>query len=408
MRFVNIYFLQKDIFFNFYKKFFPFPDSLDRIRTVENNFELLQRKEKDLLRSIVQAKRIARTELQKTSKLKVATFYNTVDSLYKYGLIKKSESPSHEKKGRPSEYLSLNEDCYSILYILLSRSRWIIGISDLEGNLFYPEEHPFNAQLTAEDFIAGCVSYFERKSESFPIAFVAFVSGINYRNTNTSGIDKSFLDTDFTDRLREAFGLPFFHDSISRAAALGIYNERFSQEKESLLFCNLSNGIGIAMTDDLISEDFWYRSRANIEHWTLDPNGRQCFCGKKGCLLTSLGSRQIVANAHELIDSGLESALTGDFSLSELINQANSGDNVAKKALDEAVSAFSRALDNLNMIFHFDVVTIAGTTIENNFYFITKLQTQLSSAPFRIEIETNHISKASMGMSFKILLNILS
>jgi len=375
---------------------------------MENILESLQRKEKDVLWSIIQAKHIARTALQKSSKLKVANFYNTVDSLYKYGLIKKSESPRHERIGRPSEYLSLNEDCYSILYILLSRSRWIIGVSDLEGNLYDSVEHPFSSQLTSDVFIAECVSYYKGKCGTYPIAFVALASGINPNNTNTSGIDPSFLGTDFRDRLRDAFGLPFFYDTISRAAALGIYNEKYSKEKPTLLFCNLSSGIGIAMTNSLINDDFWYQNRANIEHWALDPNGRQCFCGKRGCLITSLGSRNIVSNAREYISEGLDSVLTGEFTISDVIKQAQEKDVVARKVLDEAVEAFIQALNNLNMVFHFDIVTIAGTTIDNNYYFINRLKSSLAKAPFRIEVETNHISKASKGMSYKILLNTLS
>ncbi len=375
---------------------------------MENIFEQLQKKEKDLLWSIIRAKRIARTELQKSSNLKVANFYNTVDSLYKYGLIKKSESPMHDRIGRPSEYLSLNEDCYNILYILLSRSRWIIGVSDLEGNLYDSEEHPFSPKLNAEDFIADCVSYYEKKTGAFPIAFVAFVSGINPNNTNTSGIDPSFLGFEFQEKLEKSFGLPFFYDTISRAAALGIYNEKYSNEKESLLFCNLSNGIGIAMTNDMIDDDFWYQNRANIEHWSMNPNGRQCFCGRRGCLITSLGSRNIVANTREIISSGVESSLSGEFTITDVIKQANNSDMAAKKAMDEALESFIHALDNLHMVFHFTVVTIAGTTIENNYYFMAKLQSELADAPYKIEFESNHISKASKGMSYKIMLKVLS
>ena len=375
---------------------------------VENIFDLLQKKEKDVLWSIIRAKRISRTELQKSSNLKVANFYNTVDSLYKYGLIKKSESPMHDRIGRPSEFLSLNEDCYSILYILLSRSRWIIGVSDLEGNLYDSEEHPFTVELTAETFIAECVSYYERKTATFPIAFVAFASGINPNNTNISGIDPSFLGIEFQEKLKDAFGLPFFYDTVSRAAALGIYNEKYNNGKVSLLFCNLSNGIGIAMTNDMINDDFWYQNRANIEHWSLNPNGRQCFCGKRGCLISSLGSRYIVENTHEIITSGIESSLSGEFTIKDVIMQANNNDKAAKKALDEALEAFIRALNNLYMVFHFDVVTIAGTTIENNYYFMSRLQSELADASYKIEFETNHISKASKGMSYKILLKVLS
>ncbi|MBQ3728373.1 MAG: ROK family protein, partial [Spirochaetales bacterium] len=87
---------------------------------------------------------------------------------------------------------------------------------------------------------------------------------------------------------------------------------------------------------------------------------------------------------------------------------AQENDVVARKVLDEAVEAFIQALNNLNMVFHFDIVTIAGTTIDNNYYFINRLKSSLVKAPFRIEVETNHISKASKGMSYKILLNMLS
>ena len=58
---------------------------------MENAFQLLHRKEKDMLLDIVKEKTISRTELQKKSDLKVANFYNTVDDLLKYKLIKKDE-----------------------------------------------------------------------------------------------------------------------------------------------------------------------------------------------------------------------------------------------------------------------------------------------------------------------------
>ena len=68
---------------------------------MENAFQLLHRKEKDMLLDIVKEKTISRTELQKKSDLKVANFYNTVDDLLKYKLIKKDEVIVTGKKGRP-------------------------------------------------------------------------------------------------------------------------------------------------------------------------------------------------------------------------------------------------------------------------------------------------------------------
>ena len=159
---------------------------------MDNCFQSLHRKEKDLLLSIIKAKSVSRTTLQKESDLKVANFYNTVDSLLSYGLIEKTEDTQHQSKGRPSEFLSLNPDAYNTLYILLSRSKCHLAVSNLVGDLYEEEEYPVSFSITVDDFISSVKEYYFKKKDNYKIAFITFVTGINRKKRRDHRLDVSF------------------------------------------------------------------------------------------------------------------------------------------------------------------------------------------------------------------------
>ena len=148
------------------KNFFHSVVNVVNIKCMDNCFQSLHRKEKDLLLSIIKAKSISRTTLQKESDLKVANFYNTVDSLLSHGLIEKTEDTQHQSKGRPSEFLSLNPDAYNTLYILLSRSKCHLAVSNLVGDLYEEEEYPVSFSITVDDFISSVKEYYLKKKDN--------------------------------------------------------------------------------------------------------------------------------------------------------------------------------------------------------------------------------------------------
>ena len=369
---------------------------------MDNCFQSLHRKEKDLLLSIIKAKSVSRTTLQKESDLKVANFYNTVDSLLSYGLIEKTEDTQHQSKGRPSEFLSLNPDAYNTLYILLSRSKCHLAVSNLVGDLYEEEEYLVSFSITVDDFISSVKEYYLKKKDNYKIAFITFVTGINRKKRRDHRLDVSFYTRNVEEELSKTLDLPIFFDSIARAAALGIYNEKYSSEHLSLVFCNLSTGIGVGMVHDLIPEEFWYNNRISIEHWTVDPNGRECVCGEKGCLLSYLGSRNIVDNINQAKNEKKIS------DIKEAIEASNNGDKDAMDIMKEAAVAFSRAIKQLYGVLHFDVAAIGGSTCENNEYFRSQVEENLKDMPFILDYEQNYIGKTSKGICYRLLLELLT
>ncbi|MGN0851665.1 MAG: ROK family protein [Candidatus Ornithospirochaeta sp.] len=373
---------------------------------MSNVFQILNRKEKEMLLSIVKEKSISRTELQKKSDLKVANFYNTIDALLKYGIIDKEEVVSTKKKGRPSEILSLKKDyCYT-LYILISGDGYHFGVCNLGGDIFEEEIHTSSSSIDHSVFISDLEKYFNEKSQLYFIQFVTLVTGLNPLINEYPF--SSFHGIDIKKEISRLTTLPVYSDSVARAAAMGIFYERFQKEHVSLAFFNLGAGIGVGLVHSMIPEKFWYKNRIAIGHWELDPNGRQCSCGKRGCLVTSLGTKNITQNALEEKIKGIPSSLVEGSRIKDVIEGAKEGDKAAMNALDEAAASFVKALNIIYSIVNFDIAAVGGLLCNGNTYFYSKVEEMIKGLPFKLEVEEGYIQKTSRGICYRLLMELLS
>ena len=273
-------------------------------------------------------------------------------------------------------------------------------------DIFEEENHRSNAHIEYKEFISDAEKYFKEKSLKYNMKFVTLVNGLNPMRREATFC--SFYGMDINGELSRITSLPVYSDSIARAAAMGIFYERFLKEHVSLAFFNLGSGIGVGLVHSMIPEKFWYKNRIAIGHWELDPNGRKCYCGKKGCLVTSLGTKNITQNALEEKSRGIPSALPDLSEISDVISGAKSGDRAAMNALDEAADSFVKALQIIYSIVNFDIAAVGGLLCNGNTYFYSKVEEKIKGLPFRLEVEEDYIQKTSRGISYRLLLELLS
>jgi glucokinase len=83
--------------------------------------------------------------------------------------------------------------------------------------------------------------------------------------------------------LVEAFGVPVALENDADAAALGEAAWGAGRGKEHFVYVTISTGIGAG----IVLNGRVYRGTAGshpeIGHHVIDPAGRQCFCGARGC-----------------------------------------------------------------------------------------------------------------------------
>jgi len=86
-----------------------------------------------------------------------------------------------------------------------------------------------------------------------------------------------------------------------------------------------------------------------LGHVTVVENGRQCGCGKKGCLETYVSATGIVRTAFELMalrtdDSQLRSIPFEKLSAKDISDAANRADRIAMKAFDMTGKTLGKTL----------------------------------------------------------------
>ena len=171
--------------------------------------------------------------------------------------------------------------------------------------------------------------------------------------------------------LREIWGrrfdVPVYVENEANAAALGEYYFGVARYVQSLIY--LSAGIGLG--GGIIINGRLFRGSGGcageVGHMTIEPGGQPCGCGKRGCWETVVGPRAIVRRVREALEGEGESLIhnlvDGDLDRIDVdlvVQAAESGDPLAKRALGEISVQLGIGIANLVNIFNPEMVVLGG------------------------------------------------
>jgi predicted NBD/HSP70 family sugar kinase len=143
------------------------------------------------------------------------------------------------------------------------------------------------------------------------------------------------------------------NDASLAALAESIYS---FPEVETLVNVKVSTGVGAG----IVISGHVYRGRdgvaGEIGHIVVDPNGRVCSCGGRGCLETFIGADALLEQARTVL--GRRTNLPP--SLEDLVNRAKNDDLVCLRVLHDAADRLGFALGNLCNALNPQVVIIGG------------------------------------------------
>jgi glucokinase len=165
--------------------------------------------------------------------------------------------------------------------------------------------------------------------------------------------------------------VPVHADNDARVALAGELVWGAAQGKKNVVMLTLGTGVGGA----ILVEGKILRGETGaaglLGHLTIDPRGRFCDCGNRGCLETVFSARAIEAEALNAVYCGTESLLTQRFKddLSSITCQAvfqaaADGDQVALTIRDEATTTLAAAIAGLLHVFDPEVVILGGQIAE--------------------------------------------
>ena len=159
------------------------------------------------------------------------------------------------------------------------------------------------------------------------------------------------------DRLRSGnSSLKVLLDNDATLAALAESTYAFP-DAETLVYVKVSTGVGAG----IIIGGAVFRGRrgvaGEIGHAVVEPGGRFCSCGGRGCLETLIGADALVEQAKTALGHRLQDPPS---SLEDLVRKASQGHAVCQRVLREAAMRLGVALGNLCNVLNPQVLVIGG------------------------------------------------
>lgn len=162
-------------------------------------------------------------------------------------------------------------------------------------------------------------------------------------------------------------GTPVAIDNDVRMAAIGEHVRGAGRRFHNFLGVFVGSGVG----GGLVLENDLRRGSGNageIGHTTVKPGGRQCGCGRFGCLEAYAGRVSIERRARQHVEKGRKTKLFEimvhkgrDRVTSSVIADAmDQGDRLTIELLDQAVEALGIALANAQNLLDLEAIIVGG------------------------------------------------
>jgi predicted NBD/HSP70 family sugar kinase len=307
---------------------------------------------------------MSRADLSRKTNILPATVGNVIAELIDKGLVVETNIENKEQiAGRPGKIVKLNDTSRLVLAVDIEPERLRLAVSGLNLNIVGYSEFPIDRFTVSKEIIRkikieatnllSINSDWQRRLIGIGVSLPGFIdseNGIGLSSTNMP----LWKDVPVRLSLTEAFNKPV---RIGRSMHLAALTEKWRRPEirdKNVLFIVLRTGIGVSL---LIKGQLYYGASSldgEIGHTVIDPGGKMCECGKKGCLETFISSSAIKERCIEVIKSGKAQALYNsvdgnmDNITTELLYElANQGDKDCESIVREIVKYLGMAAANL-------------------------------------------------------------
>ena len=347
---------------------------------VTGNFKLInQVNTRLILDAIRRSGRISRADLARTSGLLPATVGGIVGDLMEQGIVVEVKEGRRGAKGvgRPARMVELNDQARLVLAVDVEPDHLRVALTGQTLQTYGYCEYSLDRFASAEKIMSliskGCRNLLAPNEEwgrrlmSIGVSLPGEVDveqGISVGSTNMP----RWHNVPIAEKLSAEFDRPVRITRSMHAAALAEKWRRPEIRDRNVLCLVLRTGVGISM---LIRGNLYYGASyldGEIGHTMVDREGRQCECGKYGCLETFISPESICRQAAELIEAGeaarLAELVQGDAKAltTEMIYElAKQGDEACEKIVRRVARYMGEAVAKVVQVLNPHELVVCGS-----------------------------------------------
>jgi glucokinase len=168
--------------------------------------------------------------------------------------------------------------------------------------------------------------------------------------------------------LRDSIGLAVALGNDAHVTALGESAYGVAHGMENFIVVTMTgSGLGSCFFSNGVAHLGYDGFAGEFGHTCVEDGGRQCTCGRRGCLEEYVSTRGIIQTAREMLEgSDAPSALRQltDLTVENIASCADQGDDLAKKVWSHTGEILGRALSNYASVINPEAIVLTGELVE--------------------------------------------
>lgn len=324
-----------------------------------------------ILKLLYKGNGLSRKEINGILKMRPTTLQKIISELTSERLLHEPERNSR-KTGAKSPKLYINPDYAFLLGLDLGSSCLKAVVTDFNGKILHTEKGEYAAVKDKDKLLKEIFSLVSKIKNSKKKLW-GKIRGIGLADPGPVDISgeislfacniKGWNNLRFSEMMSERYKLPSALLTASHAKA---FSEHFHSREDlsSLFVVDMGNGVGAA----LIREGKLFRGFTNTEmefgHILVNENGRQCVCGRNGCLEAETGSQALMHKFKTKIDNGARSILfskkINEINLLDIYDACLKNDPVALSLIHELAEYLAKGLSYVIQLINPEKIIIHG------------------------------------------------
>ena len=184
-----------------------------------------------------------------------------------------------------------------------------------------------------------------------------------------------WIDVPIVAMASERFAVPAVLENDATAAALAEHRFGAGVGTQTMLYLTISTGVGGGAVVNGRLHRGASGNGGEYGHIMVRPGGRQCLCGRLGCLEAYASGTFIAARAAEALAEWTGPTLLRDNAVAEHVSAAaQQGDELALRIWKETTDVLAQAITDLVNVFEPDLVVLGGGVTRSGAFLLDPIR----------------------------------
>jgi glucokinase len=189
---------------------------------------------------------------------------------------------------------------------------------------------------------------------------------------------------------RELGGLPVYLENDADATALAEHRYGAGSGTHTMAFLTVGTGIGAGLILDGKLHRGARGAGGEVGHIAVEPGGRDCLCGLRGCL-------EAYSSGPSIVRVAVEQGFSGEATGPAVIAAARSGDTAAVFAVEQAGRMLGRGLATLCMLLNPQRIVLGTLAVHAGDLLLPRIRETLHESAWPRLVEDVEIVPAALG-----------